>query len=61
MEEIKGLARSLGAKQLSLAVYGSNQTARHIYNQMGFQVVGERVAVEDPSGVSLKMRLNLRP
>ena len=59
IEEIKTLARSLGGKQLSLGVYGSNQIARHIYDSMGFQVFGERVAEEDSSGVSYQMRLNL--
>lgn len=61
MEEIKEVARSLGAKQLSLNVYGSNQVARHVYDEMGFRLFGERVAAEDPSGVSHKMRLNLWP
>jgi ribosomal protein S18 acetylase RimI-like enzyme len=53
------LARSRGAKQLSLGVYGSNRIARHIYDNMGFQVFEERVAEEDPSGVSYQMRLAL--
>jgi ribosomal protein S18 acetylase RimI-like enzyme len=61
MEEIKELARSLRAKQLSLWVYGSNHVARHVYDEMGFQLFGERVAAEDPSGVSHKMRLDLQP
>lgn len=59
VEEIKTLARSLGAKQLSLGVYGSNRIARHIYDSIGFQVFGERIAKEDPSGVSYQMRLAL--
>jgi ribosomal protein S18 acetylase RimI-like enzyme len=59
VEEIKGFARSLGARQLSLGVYGSNQIARHIYDRTGFQVVGERIAAEDTSGVSHQMMLTL--
>jgi ribosomal protein S18 acetylase RimI-like enzyme len=59
VEETIALARSLGAKQLSLGVYGSNQIARRVYNNVGFQVVSERIAEEDPSGVSYEMKLDL--
>jgi ribosomal protein S18 acetylase RimI-like enzyme len=59
VEDILTLARSLEVKQLSLGVYGSNRIARHIYDNMGFQVFEERVAHEDPSGVSYQMRLAL--
>jgi ribosomal protein S18 acetylase RimI-like enzyme len=59
VEEIITLARSLGAKQLSLGVYGSNRIARHVYDDMGFQIFGERAAEEDSSGVSHQMRLRL--
>jgi ribosomal protein S18 acetylase RimI-like enzyme len=58
IEEIKTLARSLGAKQLFLGVYGSNGIARHIYDSTGFQVFEERAAEEDPSGVSYQMRFD---
>jgi ribosomal protein S18 acetylase RimI-like enzyme len=57
--EIIALAQSLGVKQLSLNVYGSNRIARHVYDGSGFRVFGERIADEDPSGVSYEMRLDL--
>jgi ribosomal protein S18 acetylase RimI-like enzyme len=59
LEEIKNLARSLGAERLSLGVYGSNRIAIHIYKTMGFHLAGERAATEDPSGVSFMMKLDL--
>ena len=59
VDEILALARSLGAKQLSLGVYGSNRIARHLYDGMGFQIFGERTAAEDLSGVSYQMKLTL--
>jgi len=59
VQEIIPLARSLGAKQLSLAVYGSNRIARHVYESVGFQIADERAAQEDPSGVNYQMRLSL--
>jgi GNAT superfamily N-acetyltransferase len=59
VEEIIGLARSLGAKQLSLGVYGSNLPTKHIYESLGFRAFEERIAEEDQSGVSYQMRLDL--
>jgi len=59
VREIIALARSLGAKRLSLGVYGSNRIARHVYESVGFEVFEQRVAEEDPSGVDYQMRLDL--
>jgi len=58
-EEMIALARSLGARQLSLGVYGSNRIARRVYDSVGFQVIEERAAEEDPSGMNYQMRLDL--
>ena len=59
VEETIALARSLGAKRLSLAVYGSNRIARRVYESVGFRVCEERVAKEDPSGMNYEMLLDL--
>jgi ribosomal protein S18 acetylase RimI-like enzyme len=59
IEEVKSLARSMGARRLALGVYGSNRIALHIYKTMGFHLVGDRAASEDTSGVSYKMKLDL--
>jgi GNAT superfamily N-acetyltransferase len=59
LQEIITLARSLGAKQLSLNVYGSNRVARRAYESVGFQISSERVAKEDSSGVNYQMALSL--
>jgi len=58
VEETIALARSLGAKRMSLAVYGSNRIARHVYDSVGFRVFEERIAQENPSVVSYEMRLD---
>jgi RimJ/RimL family protein N-acetyltransferase len=60
VQEIMTLARSLGAKKLSLGVYGSNRVAKHVYESVGFEVFEQRVAEEDPSGVEYQMRLDLQ-
>ena len=49
----------MGARQLSLGVYGSNRIAKHVYESVGFEVFEERPAQEDPSGVDYQMRLDL--
>lgn len=59
VKEVITLARSLGAKRLSLGVYGSNRIARHVYESLGFEVFDERLADEDPSGVDYQMKLDL--
>ena len=59
VEETIALARSLGAKQLCLAVYGSNRIARRVYDSVGFRIFEERVAKEDPSGMSYEMLIDL--
>jgi ribosomal protein S18 acetylase RimI-like enzyme len=60
VEEIISVARSGGAKQLSLGVYGSNQIAKRVYESAGFKIGGERPAEgEDLSGVPLEMKLDL--
>jgi ribosomal protein S18 acetylase RimI-like enzyme len=55
IQDILKLAGSLGAKRVSLGVYGSNRVARRLYESMGFTIFGERIAPEDPSGVSFQM------
>lgn len=61
VREIILTARSLGAHQVTLRVYGSNAKARHLYDSAGFQIVAERIAEEDSSGVSHDMMLALNP
>jgi ribosomal protein S18 acetylase RimI-like enzyme len=56
---IAGAARSEHAQWLSLWVYGSNAAAIRLYANAGFRETGRRVAVEDASGVCLRMRLDL--
>ena len=59
VQEVISVARSMGARQLSLGVYGSNRIAKHVYESVGFEVFEERPAQEDPSGVDYQMRLDL--
>jgi ribosomal protein S18 acetylase RimI-like enzyme len=59
VQEIITLARSLGAKRLTLGVYGSNRIARCVYEGVGFEVFDERVAEEDPSRLDYQMKLDL--
>jgi ribosomal protein S18 acetylase RimI-like enzyme len=61
MTELIEIARARGDTTMSLWVYGSNRTARRVYDRWGFQIVDQREACEDASGVSLKMRLELAP
>jgi|UPI00068A14E0 ribosomal protein S18 acetylase RimI-like enzyme len=57
--EIAGLARTKGARWLSLWVYGSNKAAIHLYKNAGFREIGTRAAAEDSSGLCVRMRLDL--
>jgi GNAT superfamily N-acetyltransferase len=57
MAELIGIARERGDTAMSLWVYGSNRTARRVYDRLGFRIVTQRDAAEDASGVSLNMRL----
>jgi ribosomal protein S18 acetylase RimI-like enzyme len=57
--EIADVARSFGARRLSLRVYGSNAVARHVYDTLGFQVIEQIAVQEDPSGLSVRMSINL--
>ncbi len=59
IRQIADFARSQGAPWLSLWVYGSNTAARRLYEQAGFLDFGQRAAAEDPTGVCLRMRLDL--
>ena len=59
VREVIAVARSLGAKRLSLGVYGSNRKAKHVYESVGFQISSERMAEEDSSGVNYEMGLEL--
>ncbi|HEX4273209.1 MAG TPA: GNAT family N-acetyltransferase [Rhizomicrobium sp.] len=59
MDEIIEIARRRGDNRMGLGVYGSNQIARRVYDRLGFSAVGERVAAEDPSGVSITMQRDL--
>lgn len=56
MEELIGIARRRGDKQMALGVYRSNHIARRVYDRSGFLPVRERAAPEDDSGVSITMR-----
>lgn len=55
IDDIVKMAGALGGRRVTLNVYGSNTIARRLYASAGFTVLEERTAVEDPSGVSLKM------
>jgi len=57
MTELIAIARDRGDSAMSLWVYGSNTIARRVYDRLGFKVVKQREAEEDPSGVSINMRL----
>lgn len=59
MDEIIGIARRRGDSRMGLGVYGSNDIARRIYDRLGFLPVRERVAAEDPSGISITMQRDL--
>jgi ribosomal protein S18 acetylase RimI-like enzyme len=59
--EILALAAATGATEASLGIFGSNTIAKSIYEQAGFQVVGERQADIDPTAISYEMRTRLRP
>ena len=59
MDEVIEIARRRGDSRMGLGVYGSNQIARRVYDKFDFQTVSERIAAEDPSGVSLTMHRDL--
>ena len=59
MEEVIEIARRRGDSRMGLGVYGSNQIARRVYDRLGFLSVSERVAAEDPSGISITMQRDL--
>ena len=59
MDEIIEIARRRGDSRMGLGVYGSNRIARRVYDKFGFATVSERVAAEDPSGVSITMQRDL--
>ena len=61
MAELIAIAQARGDTAMTLWVYGSNRAARRVYDRWGFQIVDQREAPEDASGVSLKMRLELAP
>jgi GNAT superfamily N-acetyltransferase len=59
MDEVIGIARRRGDSRMGLGVYGSNRIARRVYDRLGFLPVSERVAAEDPSGVSITLQMDL--
>ena len=59
MQEIADEAYEAGADHLTLNVYASNLRARHIYEQLGFEVVEENDPSGDLGGPSTHMRLEL--
>lgn len=59
VREVMDIARSRGDSAMSLWVYGSNTIARRVYDELGFNVAGQRVAEEDASGVSFRMQRDL--
>ncbi len=59
MEEVIEIARRRGDNRMGLGVDGSNQIARRVYHRLEFLPVSERVAAEDPSGISITMQRDL--
>lgn len=59
MGEIIDIARRRGDSRIGLGVYGSNRIARRVYDRLGFEPISERVADEDPSGISITMQRDL--
>ena len=60
VEAVIGVAQAQGAPRVQLSLRAGNWPARRLYEQLGFQVVGNAGPADDP-GLLLERRLRLDP